>query len=125
MLFQGPANPSFSASPNLPGSYGADPSQVNNMPPVIAPSQNSRGFTPVNNLGVPRPTMSPMQPPSPVQTAPVQPSFTSAAPPPTVQTVDTSNVPGMLLCSFILICLVYFAITIVLNLSQAISSVFS
>nr|GMD65329.1 protein transport protein SEC31 homolog B [Ipomoea batatas] len=93
-LYPGPANPSFSASPNMPGSYGADPSQVNNMPPVIAPSQNSRGFTPVNNLGVPRPTMSPMQPPSPVQTAPVQPSFTSAAPPPTVQTVDTSNVPA-------------------------------
>lgn len=102
MLFQGPANPSFPASPNLPGSYGADPSQVNktfgqNMPPVIAPSQNSRGFTPVNNPGVLRPTMSPMQPPSPVQTSPVQPSFTSAAPPPTVQTVDTSKVPGMLL----------------------------
>jgi protein transport protein SEC31 len=35
-----------------------------------------------------------MQPPSPTQSAPVQPAVAPAAPPPTVQTVDTSNVPG-------------------------------
>jgi hypothetical protein len=38
-----------------------------------------------------------MQPPSPTQAASAQPTITPAAPPPTVQTVDTSNVPGKFL----------------------------
>lgn len=50
----------------------------------------------MNNSAVQRPGMNPVQPPSPTQPAPVQSAVTPAAPPPTVQTVDTSNVPGKL-----------------------------
>jgi hypothetical protein len=49
------------------------------------------------NSGVQRPGVGPMQPPSPTQAASAQPTITPAAPPPTVQTVDTSNVPGKFL----------------------------
>lgn len=64
------------------------------MPHVVAPSPPPRGFMPVTNPGVVQgPTMGSVQPPSP-QSATVQPSVTAAAPPPTIQTADTSNVPG-------------------------------
>lgn len=58
---------------------------------------------PVTSSGIQRPGMNPLQPPSPTQPAPMKAPVTPAAPPPTVQTVDTSNVPGKLslsLCSF-------------------------
>ncbi|KAF7139125.1 hypothetical protein RHSIM_Rhsim07G0060700 [Rhododendron simsii] len=45
-------------------------------------------------LGVQRPGMGPTQLFSATQPAQVQPTITPADPPPTVQTVDTSNVPG-------------------------------
>lgn len=61
----------------------------------MAPTQPPRVFVPVSNSGVQRPGMSSSQPPSPTQPAPTQPPVVvPAAPPPTVQTVDTSNVPG-------------------------------
>lgn len=77
------------------------------MPHVAAPPQESRGFTPISNPAVHRPTM---QPPSPTQAAPVQPPAAPAAPPVTVQTADTSNVPGIhcLLPSFLAVCLIMF-----------------
>lgn len=97
--FQGQANPSFPTGPHAPGGYDPNLSQVNpplgqRMPQVVAPSPNVRGFAPVTNPGVQRPNVSAMQPPSPTQAAPVQPPASPAVPPPTVQTVDTSNVPG-------------------------------
>lgn len=67
---------------------------------VMAPTPPPRVFVPVSNLGVQRPGMSSSQPPSPTQPAPVQLPVVPAAPPPTVQTVDTSNVPGNFLLSF-------------------------
>ncbi|XP_019229903.1 PREDICTED: protein transport protein SEC31 homolog B isoform X1 [Nicotiana attenuata] len=97
-LYPGPANPGYPAGPNVPPSYGPNPSQVGptfgqKMPQAVAPSQAPRGFMPVNNT-VQRPGMAPMQPPSPTQPAQAQPPAAPAAPPPTVQTVDTSNVPA-------------------------------
>lgn len=61
------------------------------MPQVMAPTPPSTVFIPVNNsvaqsLG--------MQPRGPTQPASLQPPVSPAAAPPTVQTVDTSNVPG-------------------------------
>lgn len=60
----------------------------------LAPTPASRGFMPVTGAGVQRPGMGITQPSSPTQPAQVQPAITPAARPPTVQTVDTSNVPG-------------------------------
>nr|GMD36612.1 protein transport protein SEC31 homolog B [Ipomoea batatas] len=98
-LYPGQANPSFPTGPHAPGGYDPNLSQVNpplgqRMPQVVAPSPNVRGFAPVTNPGVQRPNVSAMQPPSPTQAAPVQPPASPAVPPPTVQTVDTSNVPA-------------------------------
>ncbi|XP_019229900.1 PREDICTED: protein transport protein SEC31 homolog B-like [Nicotiana attenuata] len=76
-LYPGPANPGYPAGPNVPPSYGPNPSQVGpafgqKMPQAVAPSQAPRGFMPVNNT-VQRPGMAPMQPPSPTQPAQAQP----------------------------------------------------
>lgn len=67
------------------------------MSQVLAPTP-PRVFMPVTNPG--GHGMSSSQPPSPTQPAPVQPPAVPAAPPPTVQTVDTSNVPGKISLSF-------------------------
>ncbi|PON84807.1 Guanine nucleotide-binding protein, beta subunit [Trema orientale] len=58
----------------------------------VTPYPVPREFTPVTNPGVVQGPGS-MQPPSPTHTAPVQPAV-NTAPPPTIQTVDTSNVPA-------------------------------
>ncbi|KAK6140511.1 hypothetical protein DH2020_025741 [Rehmannia glutinosa] len=92
----------YQAGPPGVPAYGANTSQVGPTPgqkmpqQVFTPTPPSRGFMPVSSPGVQRPGMNPVQPPSPTQPAPVQPPVTPAAPPPTVQTVDTSNVPGKL-----------------------------
>ncbi|KAL0456143.1 UNVERIFIED_CONTAM: protein transport protein SEC31B [Sesamum latifolium] len=98
-LYPGAANSNYQAGPPGVAAYGATSSQVGPtprqmMPQVLAPTPTPRGFMPVSSSGVQRPGMTPMQPPSPTQPAPVQPPFTPAAPPPTVQTVDTSKVPA-------------------------------
>ncbi|KAK4414507.1 protein transport protein SEC31B [Sesamum alatum] len=98
-LYPGVANPTFQAGPPGVPAYGANTSQVGpppaqKTPQVLAPTAPSRGFMPVSNSGVQRPGMNPLQPPSPTQPAPVKAPVTPAAPPPTVQTVDTSNVPA-------------------------------
>jgi len=63
-----------------------------NLSQVVAPTPNPMGYMPVSGSGgVQRPGVGSIQPPSPPQVQPVQPP---AAPPPTLQTADTSKVPG-------------------------------
>ena len=98
-MFKGTGNPNYQAGPSGGGSLGNIPSQAGpvpgqKMPQVLAPTPTVRGFMPLTSSGVQRPGMLPTQPSSPTQPAQVQPALTPAAPPPTVQTVDTSNVPG-------------------------------
>ncbi|XP_012065636.2 protein transport protein SEC31 homolog B [Jatropha curcas] len=98
-LYPGSANPAYQPV-QPPAGSGPVASQVgpisgNKIPQVVAPTSTPMGFRPVTNSGVAqRPGISSMQPPSPTQSANVQPAVAPAAPPPTVQTVDTSNVPA-------------------------------
>ncbi|XP_058224414.1 protein transport protein SEC31 homolog B-like [Rhododendron vialii] len=64
------------------------------MSQVLAPTPASRGFMPVTSARVQRPGMGPTQSSSPTQPAQVQSAITPASTPPTVQAVDTSNVPA-------------------------------
>ncbi|XAR63484.1 hypothetical protein NMG60_11023433 [Bertholletia excelsa] len=98
-LYPGTGNPNYQPVPPGSGSLGQVPSQAGPVPghkmsQVFPPTPASRGFVPVTNSGVQRPGMVPKQPPSPTQSAQVQPAVTPAAPPPTIQTVDISNVPA-------------------------------
>ncbi|PSS26483.1 Protein transport protein SEC31 B like [Actinidia chinensis var. chinensis] len=98
-LYSGTGNPNYQAGPSGGGSLGNIPSQAGpvpgqKMPQVLAPTPTVRGFMPLTSSGVQRPGMVPTQPSSPTQPSQVQPALTPAAPPPTVQTVDTSNVPA-------------------------------
>ncbi|KAJ0256748.1 WD40 repeat-containing protein [Hirschfeldia incana] len=95
--FTGPSNNAYPVPPG-PGSYvPSAPSQVGQysnpmMSQVVAPGAGPIGFTPMSTPGVaPRSGTGSVQPPSPP--AP-QPAPAPAAPPPTVQTADTSNVPA-------------------------------
>lgn len=98
-LYPGTVNPTYQPIP--PGTGPAvpvtpQPGSVpgHNMAQIVAPTPPRQGFMPVNAGMVQRPVMGSMQPPSPTQAAAAaQPTLTPAAPPPTVQTVDTSNVP--------------------------------
>ncbi|KAJ4971026.1 hypothetical protein NE237_004125 [Protea cynaroides] len=96
-LYPGVNNPTYQPGT---GSFGSVPPQVgpvpgHNMPRMMAPTPLPRGFMPVNDsVFAPRPGMGPMQPPNAAQPAQVQPVTAPAAPPPTVQTVDTSNIPA-------------------------------
>ncbi|KAF3437366.1 hypothetical protein FNV43_RR20119 [Rhamnella rubrinervis] len=98
-LYPGTTNHAYQPIPPVASSVSTLPSQLNTvpgqqMPHVVAPSPQPRGFMPVTGPGVVQgPTMGSMQPPSP-QSTPVQPSVAAAAPPPTIQTVDTSSVPA-------------------------------
>ncbi|CAN6931388.1 hypothetical protein Bca4012_100162 [Brassica carinata] len=95
--FTGPSNNAYPVPPG-PGSYvPSAPSQVGQysnpmMSQVAAPGAGPVGFTPMSTPGVaPRSVIGSVQPaslPAP-QAAPAP-----AAPPPTVQTADTSNVPA-------------------------------
>ncbi|CAK9147517.1 unnamed protein product [Ilex paraguariensis] len=98
-LYSGNTNPSYQAGPPGVGSLGPMTSHVgptpgHKMPPVAAPTPASRGFMPITTPGTHRPGMGPVQPPNPTQSVPAQPAVAPAAPPPTVQTADTSNVPA-------------------------------
>ncbi|OAY39931.1 protein transport protein SEC31 homolog B [Manihot esculenta] len=99
-LYPGTANATYHPAQPPAGSQGPVTSQVgpvpgHKIPQVVAPTSTPMGFRPVTNSGfVQRPGMSSSQPPSPTQSAPVQPAVAPAAPPPTIQTVDTSNVPA-------------------------------
>ncbi|XP_062173847.1 protein transport protein SEC31 homolog B [Alnus glutinosa] len=96
-LYPGTTNPTYQPMPTGTGSavpLTSQPGSVpgHTMPQVVAPTPPQKGFMAVNS-GVQRPGTGPMQPPSPTQAASAQPAVSPAAPPPTVQTVDTSNVP--------------------------------
>lgn len=99
-LYPGPANPAYQpvqppAGPQGPVTSQGAPIPGHKMPQVVAPTLTPMGFRPVTNSGVVQgPGISSMQPPSPTQSASVQPAVAPAAPLPTVQTVDTSNVPA-------------------------------
>ncbi|GAA0147338.1 vesicle coat protein [Lithospermum erythrorhizon] len=102
-LYPVSASPSFQAGPPGPGPFGPNSAQVGHapsqkMPQGVAHTQAPRGFMPVTNTGGPRPGMNPgvstMHSSSPTHAAPVQTPVTPPAPPPTVHTADTSNVPA-------------------------------
>ncbi|KAF3576252.1 hypothetical protein DY000_02031818 [Brassica cretica] len=95
--FTGPSNNAYPVPPG-PGSYASSgPSQIGQypnpkMPQVVGPGAGPIGFTPMSSPGVvPRSVIGSVQPASP-QTQQAAPA--PAAPPPTVQTADTSNVPA-------------------------------
>ncbi|KAG9459646.1 hypothetical protein H6P81_004154 [Aristolochia fimbriata] len=98
-----PAPSTYPSGTPGPSSFGAaPPSQVGPVAGVqlshgAMTMPAPRGFMPVSNpTFTPRPGMAPVQPPSPTQQASVQPVAAPPAPPPTVQTVDTSKVPAEL-----------------------------
>ncbi|CAA2944885.1 Hypothetical predicted protein [Olea europaea subsp. europaea] len=101
-------NRSYQAGPPGVAAYGANTSEAvpalgQKMPQVVA-SPSCRVFMPVTNSGVQGLRMNPVQPHSPTQSVPVQPPVAPAAPPPTVQTVDTSNAPeGIVTLTFSLV----------------------
>ncbi|XP_077247850.1 protein transport protein SEC31 homolog B-like [Tasmannia lanceolata] len=101
-LYPGIPNPAYQGGPSGSGSLGGAPSQVglipgHKLPPVVAPTPTPIGFMPTTTPGfVHRPSMVPLQPPSPTQPSQIPSVTTPPAPPPTVQTVDTSNVPAEL-----------------------------
>lgn len=108
-----PANTAYQPGPPASTAYQPVPQATSPYQPVPAapiPSQPKPGqfgatpypvpreFTPVNNAVVQGPGS--VQPPSPSHAAPMQPAVT-ASPPPTIQTVDTSNVPGICLSIYL------------------------
>ncbi|CAN0917255.1 Protein transport protein SEC31 homolog B [Linum grandiflorum] len=91
-LYPGASNPAFQpVQPPAPSQapVGAPPG----IPNVMTPTSTPVGFRPVAN-SVHRPSMNSYQPSAPNQIVSSQAAVAPAAPPPTVQTVDTSNVPG-------------------------------
>lgn len=99
-LYSAPSNSTFQSGPPGAGALGPIPPQAGVIPgqrsaQVIAPSPPPRGFMPVTSPGVvaQRPGMISTQPSSPTQPAPAQTTVAPPAPPPTIHTVDTSNVP--------------------------------
>ncbi|XP_028776350.1 protein transport protein SEC31 homolog B [Neltuma alba] len=83
------------STPSNPPYQPPSPVHGQKLPHVVAPTPHSRGFMPVPTpSAVQRPGVGSMQPPvrNP-QAGSVQPTTSPAAPPPTVQTADTSNVP--------------------------------
>ncbi|KAL2982866.1 hypothetical protein AAZX31_12G010300 [Glycine max] len=83
-------NPPYQPTPPVPSQVALSHGQ--NLSQVVAPTPNPMGYMPVSGSGgVQRPGVGSIQPPSPPQVQPVQPP---AAPPPTLQTADTSKVPG-------------------------------
>ncbi|PPD84111.1 hypothetical protein GOBAR_DD18969 [Gossypium barbadense] len=98
-LYPGAANPTYPV-PQGSGSPAPVPSQMGSVPgpkvpQFVAPTPTPRGFMPVTDTPVvQRPGMSPVQSTSLTQSASIQLAAAPAAPPPTVQTADTSNVPA-------------------------------
>ncbi|XP_012473740.1 protein transport protein SEC31 homolog B [Gossypium raimondii] len=98
-LYPGAANPTYPV-PQGTGSPAPVPLQMGSVPGpkvphFVAPTPTPRGFMPVTDTPVvQRPGMSPVQSTSLTQSASIQLAAAPAAPPPTVQTADTSNVPA-------------------------------
>ncbi|KAJ6777589.1 WD40/YVTN REPEAT-LIKE-CONTAINING DOMAIN ANCESTRAL COATOMER ELEMENT 1 SEC16/SEC31-RELATED [Salix koriyanagi] len=98
-LYPGTANPAYNTVQPPTGSQGPITAQVgtipgHRMPQVVAPGPTPNGFRPVHSGVAQRPGIGSMQPPNTTQPASLQAAVVPAAPPPTVQTVDTSNVPA-------------------------------
>ncbi|KAJ7012890.1 protein transport protein SEC31 homolog B [Populus alba] len=98
-LYPGTANPAYNPVQPPTGSQGPITAQTgaipgHRMPQAVAPGPAPMGFRPVHSGVAQRPGIGSMQSPSPTQPASLQPAVVPAAPPPTVQTVDTSNVPA-------------------------------
>ncbi|GLT39684.1 hypothetical protein SLA2020_138620 [Shorea laevis] len=98
-LYPASANPTYPVQPG-PAAHSPAPPLGGlvpglKMPPAVAPNPTSTGFMPMPHSAVVQgPGMGTTQPPSPTQQPLVQPAVAPAAPPPTVQTVDTSNAPA-------------------------------
>ncbi|KAJ4836661.1 Protein transport protein Sec31B [Turnera subulata] len=96
-LYPGAVNPTYHSVPP-PVSQGPATIQGGaipgpKIPQVVAPTPTPSGFRPVNSPGIaPRAGINSMQSSTP--TPSLQPAAAPAAPPPTVQTADTSNVPA-------------------------------
>ncbi|RZR78356.1 hypothetical protein BHM03_00003640 [Ensete ventricosum] len=99
-FFQGAANPLYQHGPPISAPQDVGASQpasitVQRFAQPISTSTAPRGFTPVYNPNfAQRPSISPVHPLSPTKSSETQPVGVPPAPPSTVQTVDTSNVPG-------------------------------
>ncbi|RWW76336.1 hypothetical protein BHE74_00015575 [Ensete ventricosum] len=99
-FFQGAANPLYQHGPPISAPQDVGASQpasitVQRFSQPISTSTAPRGFTPVYNPNfAQRPSISPVHPLSPTKSSETQPVGVPPAPPSTVQTVDTSNVPG-------------------------------
>lgn len=85
----------YQAVPPVPSVPGTNPNQM--FTPAVPTNSTSRFMPPSNQGFVQRPGLSPAQPSSPTQSqAPPQSAVAPPAPPPTVQTADTSNVSAEL-----------------------------
>ncbi|XP_047340406.1 protein transport protein SEC31 homolog B-like [Impatiens glandulifera] len=95
-LYPGTGIPDYTTgdSPVASVTSQSGPIQGHQMPQVFTPASAPLGFMPVPNNGVQRPVMSQTQPPNPIQSAVVPTATAPVAPPPTVQTADTSKVPA-------------------------------
>lgn len=100
LIRQGVANSVYQPGPPIPASHGVGASQPaagtgHRFSQPAGPVSAPRGFMPVPNSNFTQmPGMSPAQPSSPTKPPQPQSVTVPSAPPPTVQTVDTSNVPG-------------------------------
>ncbi|XP_047342560.1 protein transport protein SEC31 homolog B-like [Impatiens glandulifera] len=98
-LYPGTGVPNYPSGEGFSAPVTSQPGSIqgHKMPQVFtpAPAPTSRGgFMPVANSGVQRPVMGQSQPSSPTQSTQAPPAVTPAAPPPTIQTADTSKVPA-------------------------------
>lgn len=88
LLQQGGAFQHMQTGPSsgAPHQSHVNPVPGNKMPQSVPPPQS--GFMPVTNPGVVQGTLQPSSPPAPARQS------VAPAPPPTIQTADTSKVPG-------------------------------
>ncbi|URE34597.1 transport protein [Musa troglodytarum] len=99
-LYPGAANPLYQHGPPIPAPQDVGASQPASVTgqrfaQPISTTTAPRGFTLVYNPNfAQRPSISPVHPLSPTKSSEAQPVGVPPAPPPTVQTVDTSNVPA-------------------------------
>ncbi|THU70193.1 hypothetical protein C4D60_Mb08t22440 [Musa balbisiana] len=97
---QGAANPLYQHGPPIPAPQDGGASQPafvtgQRFAQPISTTTAPRGFTPVYNPNfAQRPSISPVHPLSPTKSSEAHPVGVPPTPPPTVQTVDTSNVPA-------------------------------
>ncbi|CAM8920107.1 unnamed protein product [Rhodiola kirilowii] len=91
-----PGNVPYQAGLPIGGSVASQVGMIPGprLPQAMAPTPQPRGFMPIHNSEFQRPGSASTQPSSPTLSTPVQQVVAPPAPPPTVQTADTSNVPA-------------------------------